>query len=68
MLVEGIGIPECKKHTNIRLTDKLNIWLYVVHHALGNIKMKNNKKEANQWKIFTVGGKQKKLPKIIYGK
>ena len=45
MLVEGIGIPECKKHTNIRVTDKLNIWLYAVHHALGKIKMKNNKKK-----------------------
>ena len=59
MLVERIGIPECKKDTNIRVTDKLNIWLYVVHHALGNIKMKNYKKETNQWKIFTVRGKLK---------
>ena len=61
MLVEGIGIPECKKHTHIRVTDKLNIWLYVVHHALGNIKMKNNKKKRINEKYlqFQANGKIK---------
>ena len=59
MLVEGIGIPECNKHTNIRVTDKHNIWLYVVHHALGNMKMKNNKKKRINGKYlqFEANGK-----------
>jgi hypothetical protein len=61
MLVEGIGIPECNKHTNIRVTDKHNIWLYVVHHALGNMKMKNNKKKRINGKYlqFEANGKIK---------
>lgn len=41
MLVEGIGIPKCNKNIAIHVTDKLNIWLYVVHHTMKNKKTAN---------------------------